>query len=245
MPYVDAPRFIESDRLAPFNPRGSDVAVVLDLMIHDIDLVCTLVGDGERCEGHGHPGAHAAARHRQRALEFANGAVANVTASRVSRERVRKLRLFQRSGICRSIWPPVPASSSACVAISIRRCWPRSRVHSRSSSSVSRSTRRRRAAAARALAVSRRDRGARPVAVTGEDGREALAVALRIMREIERTLPSVRRGPRAGVRCVSAVRRRGGVRRPARGQGGGVRSGPPIPSVRWLAQAASACGRLV
>ena len=44
LPYVDAPRFIESDRLAPFNPRGSDVAVVLDLMIHDIDLVLTLVG---------------------------------------------------------------------------------------------------------------------------------------------------------------------------------------------------------
>ena len=44
MPYVDGPRFIESDRLAPFNPRGSDVAVVLDLMIHDLDLVHTLVG---------------------------------------------------------------------------------------------------------------------------------------------------------------------------------------------------------
>ena len=44
LPHVDAPRFIESDRLSPFNPRGSDVAVVLDLMIHDIDLVHTLVG---------------------------------------------------------------------------------------------------------------------------------------------------------------------------------------------------------
>jgi predicted dehydrogenase len=44
LPFVEAPRFIDSDRLAPFNPRGSDVAVVLDLMIHDIDLVLTLVG---------------------------------------------------------------------------------------------------------------------------------------------------------------------------------------------------------
>jgi predicted dehydrogenase len=44
LPYIDAPRFIESDRLAPFNPRGSDVAVVLDLMIHDIDLLLSLVG---------------------------------------------------------------------------------------------------------------------------------------------------------------------------------------------------------
>ena len=44
LPFVDRPRFIESDRLAPFNPRGADVAVVLDLMIHDIDLILTLVG---------------------------------------------------------------------------------------------------------------------------------------------------------------------------------------------------------
>ena len=48
LPYVETPRFIESDRLAPFNPRGSDVAVVLDLMIHDIDLVLTLVGGTAR-----------------------------------------------------------------------------------------------------------------------------------------------------------------------------------------------------
>src|SRR5690606_25961026 len=44
LPHVDTPLFIDSDRLAPFNPRGSDVAVVLDLMIHDIDLVLTLIG---------------------------------------------------------------------------------------------------------------------------------------------------------------------------------------------------------
>jgi predicted dehydrogenase len=50
LPYVDAPRFIESDRLAPFSLRGADVAVVLDLMIHDIDLVRTLVGSASaRC----------------------------------------------------------------------------------------------------------------------------------------------------------------------------------------------------
>ncbi|HET7450312.1 MAG TPA: Gfo/Idh/MocA family oxidoreductase, partial [Gaiellaceae bacterium] len=99
LPYVDAPRFIESDRLAPFNPRGSDVAVVLDLMIHDIDLVRTLVG--------AHVGDVAAvgvpvltpfvdiANAR---LTFASGAVANITSSRVSRERLRKVRIFQQSG---------------------------------------------------------------------------------------------------------------------------------------------------
>ena len=66
MPFVDSPRFIESDRLAPFNPRGSDVAVVLDLMIHDLDLVHTLVHTRvSRRAGHGHAGAHAAGGHRE------------------------------------------------------------------------------------------------------------------------------------------------------------------------------------
>ena len=68
LPYVDAPRFIESDRLAPFNPRGADVAVVLDLMIHDIDLVLTLVGGHVADVQRGRrAGAHAVRRHRERA----------------------------------------------------------------------------------------------------------------------------------------------------------------------------------
>jgi predicted dehydrogenase len=99
MPYVDQPRFIESDRLAPFNPRGSDVAVVLDLMIHDIDLVRTLVGASVTdVQATGVPVLTPQVDMANARLQFANGAVANVTASRVSRERVRKLRLFQRSG---------------------------------------------------------------------------------------------------------------------------------------------------
>jgi len=99
MPYVDAPRFIESDRLAPFNPRGSDVAVVLDLMIHDLDLVHTLVGQRvEDVQAMGIPVLTPQLDIANARLTFANGAVANITASRVSRERVRKLRIFQQSG---------------------------------------------------------------------------------------------------------------------------------------------------
>src|SRR5690242_1884607 len=99
LPFVDSPRFIESDRLAPFNPRGSDVAVVLDLMIHDIDLVRTLVGDhvaDVQAVGVGvlTPSVDIA----NARLQFERGAVANITASRVSRERMRKLRIFQQSG---------------------------------------------------------------------------------------------------------------------------------------------------
>lgn len=99
MPYVDGPRFIESDRLAPFNPRGADVAVVLDLMIHDLDLVHTLVGARVAdVQAMGIPVLTPQVDIANARLTFANGAVANITASRVSRERVRKLRIFQRSG---------------------------------------------------------------------------------------------------------------------------------------------------
>lgn len=99
MPYVDGPRFIESDRLAPFNPRGSDVAVVLDLMIHDLDLVHTLVGSPVAdVQAMGIPVLTPQLDIANARLTFANGAVANITASRVSRERLRKLRIFQRSG---------------------------------------------------------------------------------------------------------------------------------------------------
>ncbi|MCC6245731.1 MAG: Gfo/Idh/MocA family oxidoreductase [Gemmatimonadaceae bacterium] len=99
MPFVDGPRFIESDRLAPFNPRGSDVAVVLDLMIHDLDLVHTLVGAPVvDVQAMGIPVLTPQLDIANARLTFANGAVANITASRVSRERVRKLRIFQNSG---------------------------------------------------------------------------------------------------------------------------------------------------
>ena len=99
MPFVDGPRFIESDRLAPFSPRGSDVAVVLDLMIHDLDLVHTLVGlRVADVQAMGMPVLTPQIDIANARLTFANGAVANITASRVSRERLRKLRIFQRSG---------------------------------------------------------------------------------------------------------------------------------------------------
>lgn len=98
-PYLGQPRFIESDRIAPFALRGSDVAVILDLMIHDLDLVLALVKEpvvDVRASGIGVLTPHvdiATAR-----LEFASGAVANLTASRLARERLRKLRIFQASG---------------------------------------------------------------------------------------------------------------------------------------------------
>jgi len=98
-PYLEEPRFLQIDRLAPFQPRGTDVAVILDLMIHDLDLVLELVrADVTDVRATGVPLLTPHVDIANARIEFANGAVANVTASRVSRERTRKLRIFQPTG---------------------------------------------------------------------------------------------------------------------------------------------------
>ena len=91
------PLFIESHRLAPFTPRGTDVDVVLDLMIHDIDLIQLLVGRPlERVDAVGVPVFSARDDIANARLHFEGGAVANVTASRASLKSERRMRLFQR-----------------------------------------------------------------------------------------------------------------------------------------------------
>lgn len=91
------PLFIESHRLAQFNPRGTDVAVVLDLMIHDIDLILSLVHSKvTRIDANGVAVVSDSADIANARLQFENGCVANVTASRISQNRMRKMRLFQR-----------------------------------------------------------------------------------------------------------------------------------------------------
>ena len=98
-PYLDEPLFIESHRLAPFSERGTDVAVVLDLMIHDVDLVASLVGRPILdIQATGIPVLTPSIDIANARIAFEGGAVANLTASRVSMERMRKLRIFQRSG---------------------------------------------------------------------------------------------------------------------------------------------------
>jgi predicted dehydrogenase len=97
--YLERPLFIESHRIAPFVPRSTDVAVVLDLMIHDVDLVQALVRQPIReIAAAGLPVLTANVDIANARLTFEGGAVANLTASRVSIERMRKLRIFQRSG---------------------------------------------------------------------------------------------------------------------------------------------------
>jgi len=97
--FLEKPLFIESHRIAPFVPRSTDVAVVLDLMIHDVDLVQALVGESIRdIAAAGMPVLTPHVDIANARLTFQGGAVANLTASRVSVERMRKLRIFQRSG---------------------------------------------------------------------------------------------------------------------------------------------------
>ncbi len=91
------PQFIESTRLAPFTPRATDVSVILDLMIHDIDIILDLIDSPiERISASGIRVLSDNIDIANARLEFANHCVANVTASRISRKRERKLRIFQQ-----------------------------------------------------------------------------------------------------------------------------------------------------
>jgi predicted dehydrogenase len=95
-PLLTAPRFIECHRLAPFRERGTEVNVVLDLMIHDIDLVQMIVGSPvESFDAVGTPVFSPEIDIANARLRFENGCVANVTASRVSLKTERKLRVFR------------------------------------------------------------------------------------------------------------------------------------------------------
>jgi len=93
------PRFIESHRIAPFNTRGMDVDVVLDLMIHDIDIVLALVGspvDNIKASGVAVLSKNLDSVNAR--IEFINGCVANLTASRIANKKIRKFRFFEDSG---------------------------------------------------------------------------------------------------------------------------------------------------
>lgn len=196
LPYVSNPRFIESDRLAPFNVRGSDVAVVLDLMIHDIDLILTLVDSGAgSIAAVGIPVLTQTVDIANARITFDSGAVANITASRISRERVRKVRIFQPSGylsldlgagngeffrlkkasdlhaLVASGATPDLADFVERIALEAPEGEPLKLEFESFASALN---------------------GSSPLMVSGADGRRALAVALRIVGDIERNAPALR-----------------------------------------------------
>jgi predicted dehydrogenase len=194
LPHIRAPRFIESDRLAPFSVRGSDVAVVLDLMIHDIDLVLTLAGEGvSEVTAVGVPVLTPTVDIANARLTFDSGAIADITASRISRERMRKIRIFQHNGYMSL---DLAAGSGEFyrvredfdfAAIVAGQAQPfdfveRVALHAPEDDALR----------LELDSFSQAATGAAPPPVSGEDGRRALAVALRIVAEIERTLPALR-----------------------------------------------------
>jgi predicted dehydrogenase len=185
-PYLDGPRYVESLRLASFQPRGTDVAVVLDLMIHDLDLVLHLTGsEATEVRASGLPVLSPHLDIANARVEFANGAVALATASRVARERIRRLRLFQPNGYfsldlatgggefmrVRNGWQPGTGRELADVVERIELEAPEADALSLELHSFVHAV-----------------RGQREVVVSGEEGRAALALALRVSDAV-RTSP--------------------------------------------------------
>ena len=200
-PYVENPLFIESERLAPFNPRGSDVAVVLDLMIHDIDLVLTLTrARVTEVSAAGVGVLTPSIDIADARISFANGAIANITASRISRERTRKLRLFQRNG-----YMSLDLAAGNGELFRLRSDVDMATLAQTAQPDVAAFVERipLEAPEGDALKLELESfvaavRGEAPVPVTGADGRDALAVALRIVGDIERSRSALSAAPIPG-----------------------------------------------
>ena len=172
--HVHDPGFIEVHRMGPFPGRGTDVDVVLDLMIHDIDIILTLVGSSvTSVSAVGVPVVSDQVDIANARLEFASGCVANITASRVTGERLRRIRVFQRDTYFvldyasqeLHLFRPAPAGASgksrlSRVEIPVARKEPLRQELTDFVNSV---------------------RSRRPPMVAGEAGRDALAVAARII----------------------------------------------------------------
>jgi predicted dehydrogenase len=191
-PYLDVPRFVESHRLAPFAGRGTDVAVVLDLMIHDIDLVLSLVGsEVSSVRAVGVPILSPNVDIANARLEFEDNAVANITASRVSMERTRKIRFFQNSGY---ISLDLAAGTGEFLRLKKGARLPEGEVGPAALLGMVDRVELRGDGAeplrAELEAWVRAVRGEAPLVVSGRDGRKALAVALEIMGRIEHNVSS-------------------------------------------------------
>lgn len=175
---LDAVRFIECHRLAPYRPRGVDVNVVLDLMIHDLDVILSLVDSAPATvSAVGIEVISDSVDIANARIEFANGATANVTASRVSTNAQRKFRVFQRreyvsidfgrGRVQRITCEPADSGSDPLT----RRAWDLDKGDAL-------------LAEVRAFVTAIRDDT--ECLVTGEDGRAALELAETIMADIER-----------------------------------------------------------
>ena len=172
--HLTHPRFIEVHRLSPYPGRGTDVSVVLDVMIHDLDMLLWLVRRRTtRLDAIGVPVLSSSEDIANARLQFAGGCIANLTASRISDEPVRRIRVFQEDRYL----------SIDYKAQTVELARKRGRAIHRVQLPVNQRPPLQDELAAFIQAIRRRRR---PL-VTGEDGREALALALRIEQAMRRT----------------------------------------------------------
>ncbi|MFI5235007.1 MAG: Gfo/Idh/MocA family protein [Gemmatimonadales bacterium] len=185
-PVLDHPRYIECERLAPFSVRGSDVSVILDLMVHDLDLVLHLTGAAGATDLRATGGAllspHIDIANAR--LELAGGAVAVVTASRLSRERVRRVRIYQDNG-----YLSLDLSTGTAEFLRLRNGWRPGAVAASVDDVVERVALTAPEADALGLETSyfiRAIRGEQTPGVTGAEGRAALVLARAVEEAVAR-----------------------------------------------------------
>ncbi|HEX6143153.1 MAG TPA: Gfo/Idh/MocA family oxidoreductase [Geminicoccaceae bacterium] len=168
---IDRPMFVESTRIAPFKPRGTDVDVILDLMIHDIDLIQHLIDAPlASVDAIGVPVLSRRDDIANARLHFVGGCVVNVTASRVSLKSERKMRLFQREAYISIDFQARHATIARRGQGEMFPGVPDVRIEQRRFEAHD-------ALALEIEAFLAAVRGERPVAVTGEDGLRALQTA--------------------------------------------------------------------
>jgi len=189
-PHVRHPVYFEIHRVGEFTARSLDIDVVLDLMIHDLDIVQWLVGeDVEVTELHavGIPILTNKVDAANARLEFSSGAVANITASRVGTEKIRKMRFFQPHDYVAVDYTTRRASISGLAPPTADGLWPG--VHVRNLDVIDIEPLR-----AEIAAFIEAVRNGLPSPVPGIDGRNALALALRALERIQEHAGKVRVG---------------------------------------------------
>ena len=189
-PHVRNPVYFEIHRVGEFTARSLDIDVVLDLMIHDLDIVQWLVGeDVSVTELHavGIPILTKRVDAANARLEFSSGAVANITASRVGTEKIRKMRFFQPHDYVAVDYSTRHASISSLAPPSADGAWPG--VHTKNLDIVDTEPLR-----AEILAFVEAVRDGLPAPVSGVEGRNALALALRALERIEEHATKVQVG---------------------------------------------------
>lgn len=180
-PHVKNPVYFEIHRVGEFTARSLDIDVVLDLMIHDLDIVQWLVGEEVEVTGLHAVGIPILTNKVDAAnarLEFASGAVANITASRVGTERIRKMRFFQPHDYVAVDYATRHASISSLAPPTAEGAWPGVRVHHLDVVDIE-------PLRAEIISFVQAVREGAKAAVTGEEGRNALALAIRALDRIE------------------------------------------------------------